>query len=435
MDSLFSDIIVYPFGWQAAITLGIILLLIVLSGYMSSSEVSFFSLSPQDIHLIRESKTPHDQKLLALLENSEKLLATILIGNNIVNIGIVLSSNYLVHLLFDFGINSVLSFVLQTIVLTFVLLLFCEIIPKVYAQQHPLSFSRFSAHIMQPLVKVLSPFTIPLVKTSSILERRGKKHYELSVDDLSRAVELTEGKNETQSKLIGEIIKFHDKTADEIMVPRVDMVMIDYQWDFASTLRFVLDAGYSRIPVFLGTQDVIKGILYIKDCLPYTTAGADFDWHTLIRPANFVPENKKIDDLLEEFRSEHRHISIVVDEYGGTSGLITLEDILEEIVGEITDEYDEDELPYTRLADGSFLFEGKTQINDFCRYLSLEDSLFDPLTQEIDTLGGIFLELKQELPRVGAFVTYRGYRFEITKVEKHRIMQMRVIPPATASAS
>lgn len=433
METLFADIALYPFGWTAAITLGIILVLIILSGYMSSSEVAFFSLSPQDILQIREGKNPRDERLLSLLEHSEKLLATILIGNNIVNIGIVLSSNYLVRQLFDFGDNTVLSFVLQTIVLTFILLLFCEIIPKVYAQQHPLAFCRFSARIMSPLVRLFSPLTHLLVKTSSILERKGKKHYDLSVDDLSKAVELTEGKTEAQSKLIGEIIKFHSKTVDEIMVPRVDMEMIDYEWDFPRILRFILETGYSRIPVFLGTQDVIKGILYIKDCLPHIDTSATFDWHPLIRPASFVPENKKIDDLLEEFRSEHRHISIVVDEYGGTSGLITLEDILEEIVGEITDEYDEEDLPYTRLPDGSFLFEGRTPINDFCRYLSLDDALFAPLTQEIDTLGGIFLELKQELPRVGVAVSYKGFQFEVTKVEKFRIMQMRVIIPKKTS--
>lgn len=431
IEALFSGVVVHPFTMGAAVALVIIFVFILLSGYMSSSEVAFFSLSPQDIHTVRATKSAEDMRLLYLLERSEKLLATILIGNNVVNIGIVLTTNYLVRVLFDFGGNELLSFVLQTIVLSSVLLLFCEIIPKVYAQQRALKFSRVSARFMLPFMRFATPLTSPLVHTSRLLERKSKKHYDLSVDDLSRAIELTEGTTEAQSKLIGEIIKFHDKTVDEIMVPRIDMSVIDYQWDFATTLQYMLDAGYSRIPVFKGTQDAIQGILYIKDCLPHMEAEKDFDWHPLMREAFFVPENKKLDDLLEEFRSERRHIAIVVDEYGGTSGLVTLEDILEEIIGEISDEYDEEEMPYIRLADGTLLFEGKTPINDFCRLLHIDSELFAPLAQEVDTIGGIFMEVKQELPRVGAFVMYHGYRFEVTKVEKHRIMQMRIVLPAS----
>lgn len=429
-----TEVQVLPFTITTTITLILILLLLVLSGYMSSSEVAFFSLSPQDIHEVRKESETKDRKLLHLLADSERLLATILIGNNIVNIGIVVLSDYFVRQLFDFGDAEAVRFIVQTVVLTFVLLLFGEIIPKVYAQNNPLLFSRFSANVLWPLYRMLRPLSSALVKTTSALDKRTRKQYNLSVDDLSKAVELTVDKSAAQSKLIGEIIKFHDKTANEIMIPRVDMIDIDYSWNFTEVLRFIVDAGYSRIPVYQGTQDVIKGILYIKDCIPYINEGSDFNWHRLIREAYFVPENKKIDDLLEEFRSQRIHISIVVDEYGGTCGLITLEDILEEIVGEITDEYDEEELPYTRLADGSLLFEAKTPINDFCRLLSIDSKLFEELSQEVDTLSGIYLEIKQELPRMGGFVNYAGYRFEVTKLEKHRILQMRVtLPPNTSS--
>ncbi|WP_052102491.1 gliding motility-associated protein GldE [Porphyromonas gingivicanis] len=425
----FPEIQVLPFTFGAAIALLLIVVLLVLSGYMSSSEVAFFSLSPQNIHEVRNSNTPTDQKLLTLLSESEKLLATILIGNNIVNISIVLLSNYWVRLTFDFGEAESMRFIVQTIALTFILLLFGEIIPKVYAQNNPLAFSRFSTKIMYPLHRLLSPLSKLLIKISSSLDKKTSKQYSLSVDDLSKAVELTIDQTEEESKLIGEIIKFHAKTANEIMLPRVDMVSVDYSWTFTEVLAFILEAGYSRIPVFQGTQDDIKGILYIKDCIPYAQETDEFNWHRLIREAYFVPENKKIDDLLEEFRSQRIHISIVVDEYGGTSGLITLEDILEEIVGEITDEYDEEELLYTRLPDGSLLFEGKTPINDFCRLLDIDPKVFEEISQEVDTLSGIYLEVKQELPRVGAFAEYAGFRFEITKLEKYRIMQMRITLP------
>lgn len=430
----FPEIEVLPFTIGAVVTLILIIILLVLSGYMSSSEVAFFSLSPQDIHEVRNGNTPNDQKLLSLLSESEKLLATILIGNNIVNISIVLLSNYWVRLTFNFGEAESVRFIIQTIALTFILLLFGEIIPKVYAQNNPLAFSRFSSRIMYPIHRFLSPLSRLLIKLSSTLDRRTNKPYSLSVDDLSKAVELTIDQTEEESKLIGEIIKFHAKTASEIMIPRVDMVSVDYSWNFTEVLAFILEAGYSRIPVFQGTQDDIKGILYIKDCIPYAHETEDFNWHRLIREAYFVPENKKIDDLLEEFRSQHIHISIVVDEYGGTSGLITLEDILEEIVGEITDEYDEEELLYTRLPDGSLLFEGKTPINDFCRLLDIDPKIFEEISQEVDTLSGIYLEVKQELPRMGSFAEYAGFRFEVTKLEKYRIMQMRITLPKEYAA-
>ncbi len=437
VPSLFSSFLsltvpkveILPFTLEAAIALIIIALLLVLSGYMSSSEAAFFSLSPQDIHEIRRSDTIIDHKLLALLGESERLLATILIGNNVVNLGIVLLSDYWVRLTFNFGDAESMRFVVQTIALTFILLLFGEIIPKVYAQNHPLAFSRFSTQIMYPLYRFLSPLSKGLIKISASWNKKKSKQYQLSVDDLSKAVELTIDQTEEESKLIGEIIKFHAKTANEIMLPRVDMVTIDYNWNFTEVLAFIVETGYSRIPVFQGTQDDIKGILYIKDCIPYTHEAADFNWHKLIREAYFVPENKKIDDLLEEFRSQRIHISIVVDEYGGTSGLITLEDILEEIVGEITDEYDDEELPYTRMPDGSLLFEGRTPINDFCKLLHIDSKVFEEIAQEVDTLSGIYLEVKQELPRLGAYAEYAGFRFEVTKLEKYRIMQMRIILP------
>lgn len=432
---LFDGITLLPFTMAAAISIGIVVLLLILSGYMSSSETAFFSLDAQDIDAVKQSNSPQDRKLLHLLGHSDRLLATILIGNNVVNIAIVLISSYVISSLIDFGEAHVVSFLLQTVVLTMLILFFGEIAPKVYAQSHPLQFSRFSAVIITPLFQLLKPIANALVGTSNRVAKKGGRSEILSVDDLSKAVELTIDKSAEESEMIDEIIKFYDKTAVEIMVPRVDMEAIDEEWDFRSVLDFIVETGYSRIPVYRDTQDTIVGILYIKDCLAHLHEDKDFDWHKLIRPAYFVPENKKLDDLLEDFRRDHVHISIVVDEYGGTSGLITMEDILEEIVGEITDEYDDDEVPYIVLPDGSLLIDAKTPINDFCRLLSIDSKIFDEVAQEVDTLGGIYLEVKRDLPRKGGVVLYAGIHFEVVSLEKRRIIQMKVTLPPSLRAS
>lgn len=432
VNSLFEGVEVLPFTWQVGVALFFVLVLLLLSGYMSSSETAFFSLSPQDLATIKDSDSPTDKKLLRLLGQSEQLLATILIGNNVVNIGVVFLSNFVITSLINFGNALALSFILQTIGLTFVLLLFGEITPKVIARQNPLWLSRFSAPFMGFVFRVLAPAAKALIKTSRLSSSKSKKRRKqsISVDDLSKAVELTEGKSPEQSEIMEGIIKFHDKTAVEIMVPRIDMVDIDYNWPFSKVLELIIGSGNSRLPVYEGTQDTIRGVLYIKDCIPYINSPEDFNWHKLIRPAYFVPENKMLDELLEEFREERIHMAIVVDEYGGTSGLVTLEDILEEIVGEIADEYDEEELPYTQLQDGSFLFQAKTQITDFCRLMNVDDDYFDEVEQEVDTLGGVFLEQKQEIPHVGDKVNYRELQLEVTEMDKLRIQQIRIVIPA-----
>lgn len=428
--SLFEGVTVHPFSWPVGISIAIVIVLLLLSGYMSSSETAFFSLTPGNISEIKNSSNSSDKKLLYLLENSEQLLATILIGNNIVNIAMVFLSNYAISELVDFGSSKVLQFVLQTIGLTFILLLFGEISPKVIAQQDALAFSRFSAPIMARFYKIIAPFSRALMHTSSSSKRRKKNRgYTISVDDLSKAVELTEDKTPAQSEIMEGIIKFHDKTAVEIMVPRIDMVDIEYNASFRQVLEIINESGNSRLPVYEGTQDTIRGVLYIKDCIPYISSDSAFEWQKLIRPAYFVPENKQLDELLEEFRAGHIHMAIVVDEYGGTSGLVTLEDILEEIVGEISDEYDEDELPYTALDDGSYLFQAKTQINDFCRLLDIDQRFFDDVEQDVDTLGGVFLEMKQEIPHVGESVFYHGMELQVTEMDKFRIRQLRVLIP------
>ena len=270
------------------------------------------------------------------------------------------------------------------------------------------------------------------MRTTSLVTRRMQpRRYDLSVDELSQAVDLLEGHEPEEKELFEEIINFHHKTASEIMVPRVDMTDIDISWDFHRMLSFAVESGYSRIPVYEDSEDNIKGILYIKDLIPYKEREATFDWRGLIREAYFIPENKPLDDLLEEFRSTKKHIAVVVDEYGGTSGIVTMEDLLEEIVGEITDEYDEEELPYKRLPDGSFLFEGGTPLTDVLRALDLEAGTFGKAEEQVDTLGGLVLELKQDLPHKGDEVEVEGWLFKVVSLEKFRITEVQIIPPSS----
>ena len=345
---------------------------------------------------------------------------------------IVILTGYAFGLIFDFSSSPTLGFIVQTVILTLLLLLFGEIIPKVYAQAHPLSFSRFSSGKMRVVSRLLYPFSSFLMRTTSLVTRRMQpRRYDLSVDELSQAVDLLEGHEPEEKELFEEIINFHHKTASEIMVPRVDMTDIDISWDFHRMLSFAVESGYSRIPVYEDSEDNIKGILYLKDLIPYKEREATFDWRGLIREAYFIPENKPLDDLLEEFRSTKKHIAVVVDEYGGTSGIVTMEDLLEEIVGEITDEYDEEELPYKRLPDGSFLFEGGTPLTDVLRALDLEAGTFGKAEEQVDTLGGLVLELKQDLPHKGDEVEVEGWLFKVVSLEKFRITEVQIIPPSS----
>lgn len=410
-------------------------LLLFLSAFVSASEVGFFSLAPKDLDQVRENKTPSDKKVQALLDRSEYLLATILIVNNFVNVAIVMLCTYGINLWIDFSAVPVLGFILETILLTFILLLFGEIMPKIYAQRNPLKFVRFSAPVLSGAEGVCRPFSKLLVGSTSFIrkvKKRGK--YDLSVDELSKALELTSAEIPEEKEMLAEIIKFYNKTADEIMTSRLDMEDIEIKTCFRGVIDFIIQSGYSRIPVYADTEDHIKGILYIKDLLPYIDKPDTFRWQSLIRPAYFVPETKKIDDLLEEFRTNKIHMAIVVDEYGGTSGIVTMEDILEEIVGEISDEYDEDEKQFIRLADGSYIFEGRTMLTDFFRTIGVDEEDFGRLTGEVETLAGLILEIKGDFPRRREVIDYEGYRFQILEMDNRRIQKVKysIIPQEEA---
>ncbi len=426
ISEIFSQVGVQDLTAGPVIALALAVLLLFASGFISASEVAFFSLKPNDINRIKEGNHPADSVILDLLNNSEFLLATILIANNFVNVAIVMLCTYGINEWLDFSNVPMLGFVLETIVLTFLLLLFGEIMPKIYAKQNTLPFIHKAAPTLLNIQKICKPLAALLVhSTSTINKTLAKKKYDISVDELSKALELTSKAIPEEKEMLAEIIKFYNKTADEIMTSRLDMEDLDIKANFKEVIDTIIKCGYSRIPVYSGTEDNIKGILYIKDLLPYLDKPETFRWQSLIRPAYFVPETKKIDDLLEEFRTNKIHMAIVVDEFGGTSGIVTMEDILEEIVGEISDEYDEDEKQYIRLADGSYIFEAKIQLTDFFRATDTDPVDFEKITEEVETLAGLLLEIKGDFPRRREVIEYKNYRFQILEMDNRRILKVK----------
>ena len=364
-------------------------LLLVLSGYASGSEIAFFSLTPNDLNELDEEKNSRDRQIMQLREDSERTLATILITNNLVNVTIIMLCNYFFVHTVDFGEAYWLQFLMITVLLTFILLLFGEIMPKVFASQ---------------------------------------ENHILSVDDLEQALELTdENELKDEKNMLEGIVRFGDETAKEVMTSRQDVVDLDFSSSFSDVLKCIVENNYSRIPVYQGSIDNIRGILYIKDLLPYLSKPSNFRWQSLVRPPYFVPETKMIDDLLREFQENKVHIAIVVDEFGGTSGIITLEDILEEIVGEINDEYDEEEKNYTRINANTYVFEGKTSLSDFFKILDLDDETFEEVEGEADSLAGLLLEIKGDFPELHERIDYKNYSFEVTELDGHRIAKIKVV--------
>ena len=428
LTAIANHITFMPFTTSVAICLVLAVVLLALSGFASSSEIAFFSLTPQDLAKLDEDRLS-DRRILELRKDSERTLATILITNNFVNVTIIMLLNYAIAQLVDFGTLYWLQFLCITVLLTFLLLLFGEIIPKVYSRVSPLTFCRKAVGGIMFARQLFWPIATILLSSSFIAEKFvQRKNHVLSMDELEQALELTDKEEIKEEKEILEgIIRFSDETAREIMTSRQDIVDIDIRSSFKDVLKCIIDNNYSRIPVYQNDEDNIRGILYIKDLLPHTDKPANFRWQSLIRPAYFVPETKKIDDLLREFQDNKVHIAIVVDEFGGTSGIITLEDILEEIVGEISDEYDDDEQACTRLSDDTCIFEGKTKLVDFCRILDIDDDFFDDDEIDADTLAGLLLELKGDFPKIHEKLEYKNLSFEILKKEQRRISRVKVV--------
>ncbi|MBN1339658.1 MAG: gliding motility-associated protein GldE [Bacteroidales bacterium] len=408
-----------------------ILLLFIISALISGSEVAFFSLNPAQLNNIRSKASKADPLILKLLERPKRLLATILIANNFVNVAIIILSSYLLRELFIINNNPLLSFLLEVVVITVLILLFGEIMPKIYATQRTENFARFMAAPLLVLVKILYPVSHFLVKSTSIIDKRmAKKSPNISMSDLSEAINITSDKTSPgeETKILKGIVKFADIEVSEVMKSRVDVTAVGSDTPFDELVKVVISSGYSRIPVYQETFDRIVGILYVKDLLPYLDGKKDFQWLDLVHQAFFVPENKKISDLLKEFQERKIHLAVVVDEYGGTSGIVTLEDIIEEIIGEITDEYDMpgDDINYRKTNDNTYVFEGKTSLNDFCKIIGAEYRIFEEVKGEFDTLAGLILELTGEIPDKNTVITYMNFDFKILAADSRRISTIQV---------
>ncbi len=403
-------------------------LLLLVSGFASGSEIAIFSLSPSDLNELDEEKTERDKQIKALRDDSERTLATILITNNLVNVTIIMLLNNFFEHTIDFGNAYWLRFVCLTVLLTFLLLLFGEIMPKLFSAQRQLQFCRMAAGGIIFCRKLFYPLSSVLMRTGVLVEKVVKKeNHVLSADDLEQALELTDKSAiKDEKNMLEGIVHFGDETVKEIMTSRQDVVDIDFDSPFPEVIKCIVENKYSRMPVCQGTMDNIRGILYIKDLLPHLGKPAGFRWQSLIRPPYFVPETKKIDDLLREFQQNKVHIAIVVDEFGGTSGIVTLEDILEEIVGEINDEYDDDEKSYIRVNDSTYIFEGKTLISDFCKIAGTAPDTFDDIEGDADTLAGLLLEIKGDFPKLHEKITFGRFTFETTNMDERRISKIKV---------
>ena len=425
LAEIFNGITVNTPSISAIIAIALAGVLLLASGFASASEIAFFSLSPSDRNDIDERNHPSDDKISALLGDTERLLATILITNNFVNVTIIMLCNFFFMSVFEFH-SPIAEFLILTVILTFLLLLFGEIMPKIYSAQKTLAFCRFSAPGIWMFRSLFYPVASMLVRSTSFLNKHfARKNHNISVDELSHALELTDkAELKEENNILEGIIRFGGETAKEVMTSRLDVVDLDIRTPFKDVLQCIIENAYSRIPIYSENRDNIKGILYIKDLLPHLNK-VDFRWQSLIRPAYFVPETKMIDDLLRDFQANKIHIAIVVDEFGGTSGIVTMEDIIEEIVGEIHDEYDDEERTYAVLNDHTWVFEAKTQLTDFYKITKVDEEVFDEVAGDSDTLAGLLLELKGEFPALHEKVTYDHYEFEVLEMDNRRILKVK----------
>jgi len=431
---LVADALFQPLSIPVIIGLIVMVVLILCSALISGAEVAFFSLGPAHFQSIRSEKHKNGESLMLLLEQPKRLLATILIANNFVNVAVIVLSTYIISVLFCLDNHPLLAFVLQVIGVTALLLIFGEIMPKILAATRPLRFALMMTLPFRFLIGFFYPLSTLLVKSSGIVDRRIiRKTQQISMSDLSQAIELTSDKDakDEERKMLKGIVKFGEIDAKEIMKPRLDITAVDVSTKYHELLKTILVSGYSRIPVYKDSFDKIVGILYVKDLLPHLEKPDDFQWSSLLRPAFFVPETKKINHLLQDFQRKKIHLAVVVDEYGGTSGIVTLEDIIEEIVGDISDEFDtvEDEVNYTKIDDYTYLFEGKTLLNDFCKILNIDDAIFEDIQGNPDTLAGLIIELEGKIPKINHNTKFQHFEFKTTKVDNRRILQIQVNLP------
>jgi putative hemolysin len=408
----------------------IIIVLLGFSAFISGAELSFFSLTQKHIDELKETKTNTSNIIILLLKRPKILLATILIANNAINISIVILSSILSARLFSFIDNEILDFMIQVVLVTFVLLLFGEVIPKVYATSNPLILSRFMSYPLIVLRYVFYPLSYLMVNTTKFIDKRIKLDVSnISVDDLSHALELTndEETNESEKELLKGIVKFGSLEARQIMKSRTNINAIEHTSKYSDVIKIILDSGFSRIPVYKESIDNIVGILFIKDLITYIDKDDDFEWQQLLRTPFFIPENKKIDDLLAQFQEKKIHLAVVIDEYGGTSGIVTMEDILEEVVGEISDEYDEDDAQYVKINSNTFIFEAQTALNDVFKILKINSEDFDNVRGEAETLAGLLLEIEGRIPPKNTKIQVGKYTFVVEAVDNRKIKSVKII--------
>ena len=400
------------------------LLLLIGSGLISGSEIAFFALSPSNKNHLKESNLKNHKIILKLIDSPKMLLATILISNNIINIAIIIISSLIFTNYIHFN-SYILNFIFQIFLTTFLILLFGEVIPKTYANQKPLLVAEIMAIPLLFLQKILSPISRILVKSTNMINDNVRKQSSLSAKKLSKAIHITSDTKEEEKKFFEGIIQFGQTDVKQIMKARIDIVSLDINNSFEEVISTILNSGYSRIPVYNKTIDQIKGILYIKDLLPYFDI-SNYDWQSTIREPFFVPESKKIDDLLKEIKERKMHLVVVVDEYGGTSGIVTLEDIIEEIVGDISDEFDQEDIIYSKIDGNTYIFDGKTSLNDFYRILNIDGDLFEQTKGDSDTIAGFVLEKIEKMPEEGHKLNFENFTFTIEKINKKRIVSIKI---------
>lgn len=402
--------------------------LLFCSALVSGAEVALFSLSQKDIDDTLQEHPSKGKIISDLLEKPKKLLATLLVANNFINIGVVILFSFIGHNIFSAILSPVIKFILEVILVTFLILLFGEVLPKVYASRNNIKFAKLIAYPVAVLDKLLSPISLPMRKITIYLHNKlGKQKTNFSVDQLSQALELTDSEESSseEQKILEGIVTFGNTDTKQVMSPRIDVFALEIDETFASIFPKIIEKGYSRIPVYKDNIDQIEGVLFVKDLLPHIDE-ENFDWKTLIREAFFVPENKKIDNLLKDFQNKKSHLAIVVDEYGGTSGIVSLEDIIEEIVGDISDEFDSENLNFSKIDEKNYLFEGKTNLKDFYRIIDVEEELFEIQKGEAETLAGFILEIIGNFPKKDQKIAYKNCLFTIEAVDKKRIKQIKV---------
>ncbi|MBX2979870.1 MAG: gliding motility-associated protein GldE [Flavobacteriales bacterium] len=425
-----------PLDVETAIALGVVLLLLVASAAMSASEVALFSLSPTQLRDLKEKHGPAGQRVMDLVSKPRRLLATILIANNLVNVGAIILSAFVIDSLINIeGLSGLVVFAIQVLGVTFILLLVGEVIPKVYANGHPVQVALRMAPVLSALRWAFGPLSTALVNSTQFIEKRFQRinSHNISVDSLGHALELTKdgGTNAEEQRMLRGIVKFGNIEVKQVMRPRTEVVAFDKELTFKELLAAIVDSGFSRVPIYEETLDRVVGILYIKDILPHIDDPA-LDWHKLLREPYCVAESMKLDDLLKEFQVQKVHLAVVVDEYGGTSGIITLEDVIEEIVGEITDEYDDEDLIYSKLNDHTYIFEGRAPLPDLYRVLGIDGQVFEEHRGESGTLGGFILEMTGRIPKKGERVDLQHFTFVIEGSDNKRIRRVKLIMHADA---